>query len=169
MTLNRNLRALFRLQPNLFCFYNQIFKSECPHCPLQVIRLALLHSDIIALYPPVCMSYCGSDVGISMCAGDAAKYDVSLSKHAKLLCCTRLTQRQKRPMNIPMLQSRRSSLCSRRFDVTHKAVTGGSMLPLGHLMTRGGTHIFKSPAGRLSGSVAILHPFLSVETLHSDT
>ncbi len=40
------------------------------HCYLQAIRLDLLHPDIAALYRPICMCYCGNDIGVSMCAGE---------------------------------------------------------------------------------------------------
>ncbi len=39
--------------------------------------------------------------------------------------------------------------------VVHRAVTGGSVLSLGHLMMRGGVQIFKCPLGHLWGSVAV--------------
>ncbi len=38
------LKALFRLQTNPFCFSNLIFNTDCPHCHLQLIRSDSLSS-----------------------------------------------------------------------------------------------------------------------------
>ncbi len=68
---NRITDTLFRLHANLLYLYNQTFMTKCLHCHLQVIRSDLLCLDITALYRPICMSYCGNNVGLSTCAGDA--------------------------------------------------------------------------------------------------
>ncbi len=155
------------------CFSHQIFNTDCP-------RSDLLCPGIIALYPPICMSYHGNDLFVS--TGDAASQHTSTTNGEMLIRHQTLGLRVAVPNSVAtdrldrtaqwrlwcsVLQSWWASLCSERFGAVCKAVTDGSMSSLRHLMMRGGWQIFECAMGRLSGSVVLQHPIMSVKTLHS--
>ncbi len=128
--------------------------SECrqirfvSHCHLQVIRSDLLCPDITALYQPICMGCRGNDWWCSFtirkydnCKNVEIRYIVAIqtlawsSRSAELSLWNRAIS-----INVTMFRAWQASLCSERFGTVHKAVTGGSMLSLGHFMIRGGVH-----------------------------
>ncbi len=76
-------------------------------------QLDMWHPEITALYRPICMGYCGNDVGISVCAGDATSQHVngrnvdtryiSPTKHlACQIAVLKSTQQQTQPRNRPL-------------------------------------------------------------------
>ncbi len=147
-------KVSFRRQANPFCFSNQIFNTDCPHCHLQLIRSDLLRPDITALYWPICIGYCGNDIGVSVCWWAALQHGSTTTGKIKIHHLgiqtlavqsrhTRQTQRRNRLLNVTMfwaavmvgfaVQWKVCAIC--------KAVTGGSMSSLGHWMMRGGVQI----------------------------
>ncbi len=164
-------------QPGLFqTVENLIFITDCPRCNLQVIRSVL---DVVykwcpyitTLYWPVCMSYCGNDERVGMCAGEQLynaevwqRKNGDTSSHYSNTCAVYSRYRTLPQQTDSMEQTDEHynvSCCSHGgLYCTARGLcriqrTVEDMSSLGHLMKRGGMQIFECTAGHLWGSVAV--------------